>query len=559
LPSASPSPTALPSASPSPTALPSASPSPTASPSATPSPSPSPSVSFVDWPTYAYDAQRSGFNPYTTGITPASIAQLHVAWQTNIGWTQTQPIVVTNVAGHKALLVVASYVTAQARDALTGSLVWQQTLKNQDVQTCGKSGVSGTAQYDAAHNAIFMAAGDSKGDSTHPNHTVLYRLDVATGVMTGSVDVTPTMLAGEDEYAHTGIALANGRIYLGVGSNCEGSGVQTFPSWRGRVVSVDPVSMTLSNTFFPTWGQGGNYGGGGVWGWGGVSADPSGNIYVATGNAETPLTVVQPILPPFQSTDNEQAGYAEHLVKLTPDLSTVQASNYPGFNFVIGWSDLDYSGTPVIYAPPGCGVLSATQGKGGTLVINNTADLTEVNSFALSVPDAEALYIGNPAYSPNIGYLYAAITSSGPGGAILQPGLAAINGCGASIGWHAQFGPDSTAYVGANPRSAPTVTAGGVVFIGTPCTSNGAGGCGSPGALNGALWAVDGTTGTVLGGGKPVLVTGDDIRMAPSADGLWLFVLDNSGNLYGLTVDPSVKAATLKPALKIAPPLRLHK
>ncbi len=477
-----------------------------------------------------------------------------MAWQTNIGRAQTQPIVVANVAGHQALLIVASYDVAEAYDALTGALVWQTTLPTQSVQDCGSAGISGTAQYDKALGAIFMAAGNGGGA---PTHTILYRLDVASGGVTGQVDVTPSMLAGEADFAHTGITLANGRIYLGTGSSCEGT-TTGLPSWRGRVVAVDPGSMTLLNTFFPTWGQGGSYGGGGVWSWGGVSADPSGNIYVATGNAETNLTISQPIAAPFQATTDEQAGYAEHVVKLSGDLSTVEGSNYPGFNFAIGFLDLDYAGTPVIYQPAGCGVLSATQGKGGTVTINNAQTLAEVNSFALSVPSAEALYIGNPAYSPNSGFLYAAIASAGTGSSLLPPGLAAIGGCGSSIVWHAQFGPDSALYAGASPRSAPTVTAGGVVFLGTPCTSDGSGGCGSAGALNGALWAIDGTTGNVLGGGKPVLVTGDNIRMAPSADGLWLFVLDDSGNFTGLTVDPSVKTLAAKLGRRTPPTFRIR-
>jgi hypothetical protein len=543
---------------PAPTASANPTPAPTASANPTPAPTPSGSSTLVDWPTYGYDVQRSGFNPYTTGITPASISQLHVAWQKNIGGAQTQPIIATNVAGHAALLIVATFDTARAFDALTGTQVWSHALPRQDVQDCGSGGISGTAQYDKALGAIFMAAGDGKGA---PNHTILYRLDVASGAITGQVDVTPTILAGEADYAHTGIALANGRVYLGTGSSCEGTSIGR-PSWRGRVVSVDENSMALLNTFYTTYGQGGhNYGGGGVWAWGGVSADPSGNIYVATGNAETPDTISQTIAAPFESTTNEQAAYAEHLVKLSGDLSAVEGSDYPGFNFAIGYADLDYAGTPVIYQPPltsGCGLLSATQGKGGTLVINDAQTLAKVGSFALSVPSGEALYIGNPAYSPNTGYLYAAITSAGNGSALYQPGLAAIGGCGTSISWRAQFGPDSAAYSGPNPRSAPTVTAGGVVFIGTPCTSNGSGGCGAPGALNGAVWAVDGLTGNVLGGGKPVLVTGDNIRMAPSADGLWVFVLDGSGNFYGLTVDPSVKAVALKPALHILSNMRIR-
>jgi hypothetical protein len=121
-----------------------------------------------------------------------------------------------------------------------------------------------------------------------------------------------------------------------------------------------------------------------------------------------------------------------------------------------------------------------------------------------------------------------------------------FSGCASSILWHSQFGPDSISYesIGSRPRSAPTVTAGGVVFMGTPCTPNGTGGCGAPTAVKpgGALWALDASTGTVLGGGNPLLTTFDHIRMAPSADGLWVWVLDNSGNLFGLTIDPAVPA-----------------
>ena len=526
---------------------------PAPAPTATAAPTAPPANSFVDWPTYAYDTQRSGFNPYTTAITPGSIAQLHVGWQTKIGGsTQTQPIVATNVAGHSALLIVGDFAIAQAYDALTGALVWQQTLPVQDVQDCGIAGVSGSAQYDKALGAIFMAAGAQGGG--RPNHTWLYRLDVATGGITGQVDITPSLVAGEANYSHSGVTLANGRIYVGTGSDCEGTASGAYPSWRGRVVSVDPSSMTLLSTFYSTWGQGGNFGGGGVWGWGGVSADPSGNIFVATGNGETnAATSPQTASAPFQTTDNEQIGYAEHLVKLSGDLSTVEGSNYPGFNFTIGYGDLDYEGTPVLYQPPatsGCGLLTATQGKGGTLVINDAQTVNEINSFNLSVPSGAAYYIGNPAYSPNTGYLYAAINSAGAGSSLLPPGLAAIGSCGTSITWHAQFGPDSTAFSGEQPRSAPTVTAGGVVFMGTPCTSNGSG-CGSGGAVNGALWAVDAATGSVLNGGKPLLITADNIRMAPSADGLWVFVLDGSGNLSGLTIDPSVKAVASVPGRRI--------
>jgi hypothetical protein len=451
-------------------------------------------------------------------------------------------------------VIVADRTSIDAYDGVTGAQVWAQSnLRTQNLQACGTLDVAGTPYYDAALGALFVAAGN--GSST--NHVILSELSVTSGSIISQLDVTPTLLAGETTSGHTSVTYANGLLYVGTASNCETA------SWRGRVISVNPSAMTLQNTFFTTYGVGGNdYGGGGVWGWGGVSADSSGNIYAASGNAETPDTAGGTIEPPFVSTSDEQAGYAEHLVKLSSNLATVEDSNYPGFNFAVGYSDLDYTGTPVLFTPSGCDLMSGTQGKGGTLVINDTTNLSTPTSYQLSEPSGTAAYVGNPGYSPGTGLLYAAVASSQEG-SLEPPGMVALafSSCSSSILWHAQFGPDSFSYIsyggGAWPRSAPTVTAGGVAFMGTPCTSNGSGGCGTPGAPSGALWAVDASTGAVLGAGNPVLLTPDNIRMAPSADGFWLWVMDDSGNLYGLTVDPSVKAIAQRPGRRSAGTFRM--
>jgi hypothetical protein len=50
----------------------------------------------------------------------------------------------------------------------------------------------------------------------------------------------------------------------------------------------------------------------------------------------------------------------------------------------------------------------------------------------------------------------------------------------------------------------------------------------------------------VLGNGLPVLSTGDVVRMAPTVDGEWMWVLDDSGNFYGLTLDPNVPSLSAK-------------
>jgi outer membrane protein assembly factor BamB len=101
------------------------------------------------------------------------------------------------------------------------------------------------------------------------------------------------------------------------------------------------------------------------------------------------------------------------------------------------------------------------------------------------------------------------------------------------------------------------VSAGGIVLVGTICKASGST-CGAttdakpliccapPGTNGGALWALDATTGAVLNGGNPIIFTGGALRMPPTIDGDWIFVLDNSGNLYALTIDPSYPAIQTK-------------
>jgi outer membrane protein assembly factor BamB len=70
--------------------------------------------------------------------------------------------------------------------------------------------------------------------------------------------------------------------------------------------------------------------------------------------------------------------------------------------------------------------------------------------------------------------------------------------------------------------------------------------CAPAGNSGGALWALDASTGTVLNGGNPIIVTSGPLRMPPTIDGKWIFVLDNNGNMYGLTIDPSYPAIDAK-------------
>jgi hypothetical protein len=70
--------------------------------------------------------------------------------------------------------------------------------------------------------------------------------------------------------------------------------------------------------------------------------------------------------------------------------------------------------------------------------------------------------------------------------------------------------------------------------------------CAPTGPGDGALWALDASTGVVLNGGKPLIYTSGSLRVPPTIDGNWIFILDNNGTMYALTIDASIPTAAAK-------------
>ena len=512
---------------------------------------------FVDWTTYGFDNHRDGFNPSSTALTPSALSGLHLAWQ-QIGYgedysTQSQPILGTNISGHAGLLFVGGALgRVYGFDALTGAEVWRNRLDNAQFQ-CGSGGsfqfgIGGTAAYDPASRTLYVS--DNLNTSVNgPAQSAIVRLDAATGTRVGHVDIVSDVLPGQVDAVHTAVTLANGRAYAGTGSTCD------ISAWRGRVATA-PADMSGPATYFYTvYGHGGNFSGGGVWGWGGVSVDDNGAVYAGVGNADNTQGPTGP-QPPFDQTTAEDSGYGDHLVKLSADGSTLLDSNDPGYTFGGATDDVDFEGTPVLFKPVGCAdTLAASHGKDGLLIVYDTARIGSgpIARYRTSPSTSEGVDLSSPAYSPVTGLLYVNVATSA-GGTIDPAGIIALRptGCNSattfSVAWHTAFGPDS--FTGSNivVRSSPTVTAGGVLLVGTPCTPDGGGGCQiTIGAqFGGALWALDAGSGTILNAGKPVLLTGDHIRAPATVDGKWVFVTDAGAELYGLTLDPAYKAIQAK-------------
>jgi len=496
-------------------------------------------TSFNTWPTYGYDNSHDGYNPNTTLFTDASIAQLHLAWKFKLAETgsQTQPILATNIGTHAGVLYVGGRNGVEyAVDSLTGAQLWSRSFGTEQMKCVGNTpletlGTQSTAVYDPVANVVYVVDSTNSAPNAAQAITV-YKLNPLTGVTLGSVNVTPSNLPGEIDFAHTGLTLASGTLYLGTGSTCD------LSSWRGSLAAVTVSSMTPANTFYTVYNQGGTYSGGGVWGWGGAAVDGSGNVYIGVGNADYNSGKFGP-QPPFERTTDEQVGYGEHLVSLSSNLSTVNSSYAVPYPFSTTARNLDLSGTPVLFTPVGCSQFVAIQGKAGLLNFYNSANISAgpLGSFTFSNMADDVSFIGNGTYSPATGLYYANVPTSA-GGSIEPPGMVAfgVSNCTTpSIIWDAQFGADSY-NIGAHdgqPRSAPTVTAGGVVFVASPLATG-----------KSQLWALDATTGTVLNSGAPILTTSNLVRMPPVVDGDWMYVIDQGGHLYALTIDSKVKATT---------------
>jgi hypothetical protein len=514
---------------------------------------PGPTPAFNNWSTYGYDNARDGFNPNSGAISPKSLQRVHLVWEASLPNydfnTQTQPVLATNVGSHAGLLVVGGGLgTVYAYDALTGSSVWSQPLGAATFSCNGGApstfGVAGSAVYDASSASLNITS-NANSIANGPTAVFINKLGIADGSQQGRVDIAPAPLTGELNFSHTSLTLANGTLYAGTGSTCD------IASWRGRVAAVNENALTLAGSFFTVWNQPqapspspAPFSGGGVWGWGGVSIDPSGNVWTAVGNLDNGTGTKGP-QPPFLQDTTEFDAFAEHLLELTPDVSTALQSNYPGFTFGGASVDLDLDGTPVLAQPLGCDVSLAVQGKSGYLYLYDTTNARTgpIGAYKFTTSSYGGTNLGNPAFSPLTGLYYAAVASGVSGGVTGAPGMIALQTCDAqsSVVWTTSFGPDSA--TAKAPRSMPTVTAGGVVFVGTPCLRDGTGGCtGTTGNYGGALWALDASSGALLNGGNPILTTPSQIRMGPVVDGDWVYLFDNTGHLYGLTIDGSFPA-----------------
>ncbi len=382
----------------------------------------------MDWDTYAFNNQRTGFNRLETGLGPSAVRSMRLVWSTGLGAPiLTQPVVASRVVLKHPRRVVDLVFAATERgriaamNADTGRVVWSRSLRYQHVSFCGdlpnnNFGITGTPVIDRARHSIYTMGGNGK----------LFELDLATGRTKRRWTLTTDPQHNTDYGA---LMLSGGTLYVPFAGNCD-----TSP-WHGFVAAIRVRDGQRVATWFPS------PDGGGSWGYGGVSADPGGSIFAALSNSQG---------------SSQHSGYGEHIVRLTHGLSVVSA-NYPGLT----GGDADFGATPLLFQRPGCPPQLAVGNKYGPFFVYDRDQISSGPVQRLQLGGSgfgQTGLIGVPAYWPTTSTVF---VSNPLDHGQYRHGIVAFQvtgSCQLSFEWSASYGP-------AGNDSTPTV-ADGVVFFG---------------------------------------------------------------------------------------------
>jgi PQQ-like domain len=331
---------------------------------------------------YGNDLARTSAT--NTSLSPPS---LRPAWYTPVsGRVSSQALVAQDVPapGRRTVYFATSKGVVYAL-AENGYVRWRVELGQLErvCQQIDGYGVTGTPAIDLATNALYVA--DAFGR--------IHGLDLVTGE---ERDGWPVRVYSDfrRELVWGALTIVNGSVYFGTGSYCD-------RKMEGKVFRVVLASRAVSRWIVVPRSLGG---GGGVWGWGGVAYSAGrDSLFVATGNA-------------FLGGANtgkrfrEWAGYGEQLVELGRNL-TVRAANHP--SAIREPKDLDFVGSPVLFAHRVCGELAGVLNKDGFLYVWRTAKVTAGPLFSLRLarPTLAAPLLTQAAYSPRTKALYVSTPS----------------------------------------------------------------------------------------------------------------------------------------------------
>ena len=255
-------------------------------------------------------------------ITPADVAQLTSHWRFVPRQKPSPAIYATPATFGNRIYVAGDDGVLSALDQTTGKVQWQRDFGFRPKFTCptGQGIDASPAVRDdgAGHPLVYLNAPDG----------FLYELDGDTGATVWRSVVQIPSPTTNDSYAWSSPTLYNGRVYVGISSQCD------TPFVRGGVKSYDMATGAPVATF---WTLPSGYVGAGVWT--SVAADATG-VYITTGST---YPRIQSAHPPTPTNAFDQYS----MVRLDPGTLHV-LGKWAAPNRRLG--DPDFGSSPVLFA-----------------------------------------------------------------------------------------------------------------------------------------------------------------------------------------------------------------
>jgi outer membrane protein assembly factor BamB len=437
---------------------------------AAPAPARPPSAAKVsattDWPAYLDGPQHHSFNAAETSITSASVRKLVLKWHDMPG----DDFLASPTVADGAVFIGSFSGWFYKLSLTTGKVLHRIFLGYQPDKTCTGVGTIATATVatDPRTHQETVYVGGADG--------YLYALSAQTlRPEWKSVMALPSSTVS-DYFDWSSPTVANGRIYIGISSNCD------TPLVRAGLSGYYQTTGKRFATFFtvPRGDVGGSI-------WSSAAVAPNGDVFASTGNG--PET-------------DQLLGHSESVLKLTPKLQLLAAFQIPSTQ--VG-PDSDFGGSPVIFNQDvgACnknGIFYVLKQSTMALAWEKKISGPARTSTCAAAPvfNGRNLFLAGPTYHVK-GVLYnGSVQDRNPANGALRWATGLPNGV---IG-------------------SPTMDGGGVIAVGTYDTTT----------TPNATYLLDAGNGTIL----RTLVQGTAFAQSVFADN-WLFCANSNGVFaYGL-------------------------
>jgi outer membrane protein assembly factor BamB len=251
-----------------------------------------PTASDADWTAYLDGGEHSSYNAAATAITPADEPSLQLAWRwvppasPNAGPSQ---FLASPTVSDGVVYIGSSDGYLYAVDEATQATLWSDFLGLVfATPSCGGAAQGFTSTATVAPNPATgqMTVYDNAGNGW------LYAIDAATGAVEWKALVDVPGRAVNDYYSWGSPLVANGRVYVGISSDCD-----------EPLVPAGLVSFNQSTGGQLAWWDSLPAGEIGASVWSSPAVAPNGDIFTDTGNGP----------------GNVQNFWAESILRLDPD------------------------------------------------------------------------------------------------------------------------------------------------------------------------------------------------------------------------------------------------